>query len=252
MKIKILTAVLFSLLFISPVVFAEKSDTVKNTIIKQERENLKLRLQTQKEDILQNIQRKKIMFQQETKTVLRNINNLGKENRQKAKEELQAKRETLLNETTALRQNLKEGAKDMRDNFKEKVKSPKQRALIASAHGKGLRMINRYRSAVARFDNILQRLETRVEKMENNGVDVSSIVPLIEEAKNMGVQNKAKLEELKAKYESLLSGENTQGAGKEAGQIAKELKSEIIKLHAKLKEIISAIKVLAPEEVRAQ
>lgn len=240
MQRKILTAVVFSLLFMSSAVFAENV----NTIIKQERENLKIQLQAQKDDIFQNIQRKKTMLQQETKTALQNMKNAGAENRLDAKQQLQAKREALLSEAQALRKNLKENSEVLRDNFREKIKSVKQRALTAAAHGKGLKMLNRFRSAAARFDNILGRLESRIQRLENKGIDASSVLPLIEEAKNMSVQNKAKLEELKAKYESLLSGENPRGIGEEAGLFAKELKAETVKLHAKLKEIISAIKVL--------
>ena len=108
---------------------------------------------------------------------------------------------------------------------------------IALAHGKGLRMLNRFRSAMARFDHILGRLESRIEKLKAQGIDVSSVIPRIEEAKNMSAENEAKMEELKAKYESLLLGENVGGVAEEARALATELKTDIENLRAIIIEI---------------
>ena len=71
---------------------------------------------------------------------------------------------------------------------------------------------------------------------------MSLVIPIIEEAENIRVKNDAKMEELKAKYEELLSGENPRGIGEEARRVATELKSEIQTLHAKLREIVDEIK----------
>jgi len=151
----------------------------------------------------------------------------------------------------------REAAKALRDNFRENVKitighvDHGKTARIAVAHGKGLRMLNRYRSAMARFDHILARLESRIEKMRieieaeeraSNGTIETLFPPtnmaiLIEEAKNMSVENEAKMEELKAKYESLLLGENAGGIAAEARALATELKTDIENLRAIIIEI---------------
>ena len=197
-------------------------------------------------------------------------------------------RKALQEKIQTLQQNTRENAKELRDNFRENVKAVfvgdftgdgkadvaihdrrtgdwfvGKTARIAVAHGKGLRMVNRYRSAIARFDHILGRLESRVEKIRieieaearAKGKIIElfpphSVVLLIEEAKNMQVENEARLVQLEAKYESFLLGENSQkregifiklgdlpGNAEEAREIAQELKVEIENLHDKLREI---------------
>ena len=145
---------------------------------------------------------------------------------------------------------MNEKAKGVRENLRKNVRAVighvdhGKTARIAVAHGKGLRMINRFRSATARFDHILSRLESRVEKFKAQGFAVDSFFEVevsIEEAKNISTENKAKLEQLKAKYESLLLGENLRGVAEEAREIAKELKVEIQNLHAKLREIVRGL-----------
>ncbi|MBI2122384.1 MAG: hypothetical protein HYT98_04675 [Candidatus Sungbacteria bacterium] len=153
-------------------------------------------------------------------------------------------------------QRAREAAKELRDNFRKNVKTTighvdhGKTARIAVAHGKGLRMLNRFRSAMARFDHILSRLESRIEKMRieieaearATGEIVSQFPPrntaiLIEKAKNIQIENEAKMEELKAKYESLLLGENAGGIAKEARALATELKTDIENLRAIIIEI---------------
>ncbi|MBI2635224.1 MAG: hypothetical protein HYW79_01630 [Parcubacteria group bacterium] len=178
---------------------------------------------------------------------------------EKGVQEVIAKLEELHRPPTSLKElDTSENAKVLRDNFRENVRTlfkgdgtPVRR--IALAHGRGLRMLNRFRSATARFDHILGRLESRIEKMriefevegedcevksifhtsdDNGGIEIATL-----KAKNMQVENEAKIEELKAKYESLLLGENAGGIAKEARAIAEELKADIENLRAIIIEI---------------
>ncbi|MDP2630987.1 MAG: hypothetical protein Q8P56_06315 [Candidatus Uhrbacteria bacterium] len=198
-----------------------------------------------------NITLKRSVFQDTSKNIIQNLRAAAPEERENLKEELKVSRGTFQTEIVALNLSIRENAKVLRDNFRENVRTVighvdhGKTARIAVAHGKGLRMLNRFRSATARFDHILGRLESRVEKLEARGVDISTVIPLIEEAKNMSVENEAKMEELKAKYESLLLGENVKGISEEARAIAKELKAEIETLHAKLIKIADDIRQAA-------
>lgn len=193
-------------------------------------------------------------FRQLRIRALQDIKSASPEEREKIINELKENRKALRENAQVLRQNIRESAQELRNNLRKRNRvalvgfgsfSVSKRAHIAAAHGRGLRMLNRFRSAITRFDHILGRLESRTAKLEARGGDVSLVIPLIEESKNMIVENEAKMEELKAKYESLLEGENPRGVGEEARAIAKELKAEIENLQAKLREIVDEIKQAA-------
>jgi len=198
------------------------------------------------------IKQKETEFHDASKNTIRNIRAAAPEERKNLIDELRASRGTFQTEIVSMNLKIRENAKELRENFRENVGTTgadwdyKRTARIAAAHGKGLRMLNRFRSAMSRFDHIIGRLESRAEKLEARGYQVDSFFDVftsIEEAKNIQLENEVKLEELKAKYESLLGGENPQGIGNEAREIARELKTEIRALHTKLREIAEEIKL---------
>lgn len=183
--------------------------------------------------------------------IVSQIKSAAPEERENLINELQSSREDFRANMQDLRQDIRKNAKELRDNFRENVKATighvdhGKTARIAIAHGRGLRMLNRFRSAAARFDHVLGRLESRIEKLEAQGIPTDSFFDIfieIEVAKNMSVENEAKIEELKAKYESLLLGENAGGVAEEARAIAQELKEETRNLHAKLRDIADDIR----------
>ena len=199
---------------------------------------------------------KKEAFHDTQTDIIRNIRAAAPEERESLKEDLKANRKVFLTEIVSMNLTTRENAKALREDFRENVKTTighvdhGKTARIAVAHGKGLRMLNRFRSAMARFDHILGRLESQIEKIrievETEGrakgkieiiLPPPNIAVLIEEAKNMQVENAAKMEELKAKYESLLLGENAGGVAEEARAIATELKTDIENLRAIIIEI---------------
>lgn len=199
---------------------------------------------------------KRGLFHDAAINVIQNIRSAAPEEKEGLIDELRASRETLRTEIVSMSLGIRDNAKALRDNFRDNVITIKSEVApklcgavcigrIAVAHGKGLRMLNRFRSAMARFDHILNRLESRVLKLKERGFQVDSFFDVetsIEEAKNMSIENAAKMEELKAKYESFLEGENLQGVAGEAREIAKELKTEIENLHTKLRAIVDGIK----------
>ena len=250
MSKKIIISLLIGLVLTAGSVLARTNATSsgEGRLEKELRGQVQVQFKEARQAIQKAIKEKRDSLQKEAQKQLKNLKDATLEGREKIIEGLKSRREALKEEAQALRQNLRENAKGLRDNFREKVKSVKERARIGAAHGKGLRMLNRFRSAIARFEHILKRLETRTQKLEAQGKDISSITPLIEEAKNTQVQAEAKIEDLKAKYESLLEGGNSKGIGQEAQTMAKEIKAEIEKLHNKLKEIVIVLTKITPQD----
>ena len=195
-----------------------------------------------------NITLKREVFQNVSDDIIQNIRSTVPEELKSLKEELKANRSTFKTEILSMSLSISENAKVLRENFRENVQASighvdhAKTARIAVAHGEGLKMLNRYRSAMARFEHILLRIESRVEKLEARNINMSLVIPIIEEAKNMQIENEAKMVGRKEKYEALLTGKNSQGIGEEAREIAKELKTDIQTLHAKLREIVITIK----------
>ena len=213
------------------------------------------------------LERGYLAFNEASEDIIQNIKFASPEERKNLIEELKVNRKTLRTEILSMSLSTRENAKALRENFRENMRATighvdhGKTAKIIIAHGKGVRMLNRYNSAIARFDHILGKIESRSEKNAQlytkstlhqreggsaddlgDAIDMSVVTLLIEEAKNMSVANKVELEQLKAKYEELLLGENSQGIAKEARVIATELKTKIQTLHDKLREIVGEIR----------
>lgn len=216
--------------------------------VQTERQAVKTQIQTQREATRAKIQEERATLKTETQQKLQTIKTTTSEEREKIRAELKTSRDALHQNVKTMREETRTEAKQLRDDFRTKVQDAHERARIAAAHGRGLKMLNRYRAAIARFEHLIGRIEMRLEKLKARGVDVSSVIPMIEEAKNMKIEAEADLEALKAKYEELLKGENGKGIAEEARAIAKELKTKLQAFHAKLKEIARALRALTPPE----
>lgn len=127
----------------------------------------------------------------------------------------------------------RETQKLLRAQFKESIKTAKDEGdvrkigSIAVAHAYGMRVANRFQAAIARLENIINRLESRTAKLKAEGYDISEVVPVIEEARNMLAESKAKLVEIEALYEELLASDNPREVAKEAAAKTKELKNDL-------------------------
>ena len=139
---------------------------------------------------------------------------------------------------------IKKVGKKHRTDFRKKIKSTKKRARLAVAHRRAFHMLRRFRFANARYSNIIERIERRIKKLEANDVDITSLVVLLEEAKNLQAETEDKLASVKEKYESLLTGDSPKEAAMAARALAKELKGDLKSIHAKVVELIKALKAL--------
>ena len=139
---------------------------------------------------------------------------------------------------------IKKVGKKHRADFRKKIKSTKKRARLAVAHRRAFHMLRRFRFANARYSNIIERIERRIKKLEANDVDITSLVVLLEEAKNLQAEAEDKLASVKEKYETLLTGDSPKEAAMAARALAKELKGDLKSIHAKVVELIKALKAL--------
>lgn len=173
--------------------------------------------------------------------------NATNEEKESLRAEFQNQREALHQNTQSLRQEVKDNALELREQFRASSKSQIEQARIVVAHKRAFNMTNRFSSALIRFDNIVERIESRLEKLEAEGVDTSSVLFMLEELKTLQAENEALLESLKATYESLLEADDVSSTKNDAKLIAQELKENMINIHSKLKEIVKAMRLLNPK-----
>ena len=134
--------------------------------------------------------------------------------------------------------------KKHRADFRKKIKSSKKRAHLATAHKRAFKMLRRFRFANARYNHIIKRIERRIKKLEANDVDTASLIVLLEEAKNLQADAEDKLASIKERYESLLTGDAPKDIATAARALAHELKGDLKGLHAKVIELIRALKAV--------
>jgi len=215
--------------------------------VQQNKTQLKDTLKTQRTDVREKIGIERDAFKEESRTKLEQFRTATAEQKQGILQDLKTKREELQTNAATLKQELRDNAEQLRTEFREKVKDARERARIAIAHHRSILMTTRFRAAIARLGNIIERIESRIQTLQGQGVDTSSVTPLVEEAKNLKAQAEATLESLKAKYESLLSGNDPKQILEEAKVLVADIKSQLEALRAKLREIVAALKALAPQ-----
>jgi exonuclease VII small subunit len=125
---------------------------------------------------------------------------------------------------------------------KEELKTDQTAEPAKTAPGQAVKPLKHFRFAIARFENIVKRLESRVARMEDHGIDVSKTKSQLEEAKKILTPAQTNLETAKEKYAALLAGGQPKGQVKEARTVVTELKAKVKELHKKLREIIKALK----------
>lgn len=159
--------------------------------------------------------------------VMQNSNSISPDERKKLLDDLRAKRDALEKDVEVSRESIRENAKTLREQFRATKIEREEVARRVAAHAKGLHMVTRYEAAIGRLAHIINRLESRTKKMEEEGYDTSEVVPVIEEAKNMLVESRIMLKELEAMYEELLVSDHPQETAREAEDTAAKLREQL-------------------------
>ncbi|MGE5297759.1 MAG: hypothetical protein ACM3KM_01200 [Acidobacteriaceae bacterium] len=101
--------------------------------------------------------------------------------------------------------------------------------------------ISRSDSALERMSAIYTKIETRKEKMDEQGLDTSSLTPLMEKAMTQKEKVAGMLETATTKLQAVKTSAQPRKAAQEFLTANKDLKKALIELHQNLKDIVKAM-----------
>jgi len=207
-----------------------------------ERSILEEKLKSERMEIQNKIKDDLLKLKTEARDKLQDLKVVTPEKRKEILDELKSNRDALHDRVMELRKDLIDNAKKARDEFREKIKDVKIRAKIAAGHGKAIRIARHFRLTLERFKHIMGRIESRISELGKDGVDMTSFLARVEDIKNAITETEADIEELKAKYESILGADNPKEIIEEAKNFAREINNKLGQIRDKIKEVIGLIK----------
>lgn len=107
--------------------------------------------------------------------------------------------------------------------------------------------INRMQHAINKLQNIIDRIDGAVSKLNEQGVDTSSVDSLVTQAKDEKAEAIRLLDDAKAKHAAILESEHPREAVTEFISSLRALKSQLVKLHGTLVETVRTLKSLIKE-----
>ena len=137
-----------------------------------------------------------------------------------------------------VRKGIEEKVKNKAEEVKKKLEATK--AEIVKRHAD--KIIKRYDAALSRFDNLLNRTGARMEKLTQDGKDVSKSRPFFDDAKSKIEIARAKFIEMKASLELVADSETPKTEFDNAKTKVEELKTALLEAQSALSDTISSIK----------
>jgi chromosome segregation ATPase len=125
-----------------------------------------------------------------------------------------------------------------------------KQARLKAIRGKMQNYANRGQKAFDKLNAIIKKIETRRDKMESSGLDVSSLNVLIESAKVQKTQVESALAAAKEKYQAIESASDPKAALLEFNKAMKDLRTELADLQGKLGDVVKTMKDLDKAQVK--
>ena len=165
-------------------------------------------------------------------------------------------RDRLQNAADTLRQRAGQLRDDVRSNSGERAdeeritdrveKQNEQRVKrLAKLKNSMARHINRMQRVINRLQNIIDRIEGARDKLNDRGIDTSSVETLVSQAKAEKAEAVRLLDDAKAKHAAITDSENPRESVKAFISSLRSLKDQLIQLHKTLQSIVPILKRLA-------
>jgi chromosome segregation ATPase len=142
-----------------------------------------------------------------------------------------------------MRQELQTQMGEAREQMMEKTREQRLMALRALMGAQ----IRRAENAINRLEALLAKVESRREKLTDEGANLDAVDALIDEAKEESQEAKEALDKAKADYAALDGSETPRQAVQTFMKSMKDLKTHLISLHRTLMATVKAMRQAVPK-----
>ena len=137
----------------------------------------------------------------------------------------------------------REQFQERREEFKERLSEVKQKRIRAFWE----KMSKRLANAIERHERIADKIEKRIVKFEEKGVDVSAAKSKLADGRAQLVNATSALAAAKVAVEELLASDDPKGAFPKVRDQVKAVRGEIKEAHQLLVDAISSLRAAKPE-----
>lgn len=210
-----------------------KGEKVKLKEERKIREDKKEEFKNEIEDAKDEFEVKKEEHKNAIESMIQNV----KEKREEFKTELESKKEEIKTKIESIKANFKEDLKNVKDENK-KIAAEK---IMDNVQLLNTKLTTNLSEKIEKIENVLISIESRITKAQSKGLDVSSVLPMVEKAKEAITNARDAISSQSTKvYEVNITGEATLKT--EMKNLKEEFKKDINDVKEKVKLAFTAVK----------
>ena len=214
-----------------------KVEQIKNlkTDIVQKRDVLKTEIKIKQDTLKTDIKQRRDAIKMEAKTLAPEV----------LKEKRATLREDIKKERTELKDQIKEKREAFRGEAKERVEALKSK--LSEEKAKRIEaffgtMVRKFEAAISRLNTLVDRIDARLNKLEDGGKEVSVFRASLDTARTKINEVESALDEAKEEYHAFTSGENLQDNFVKVKEIISDVAQKVKDAHKALVDVINSIK----------
>ena len=171
------------------------------------------------------------------------------ETRNLPKEQLMERRETVRTEIKEKREDVRDVIKEKREAFKDEAKErinvlkdkvTEERAKKIEAFFGS--MIRKFEAAISRLRTLADRIDSRLDKFEDEGKDVVTLRAALDNARNTIETAEDALDKAKEEFTTFSSAENPKDYFEKVKNVVRDVSSKVKTSHKALVDVINSIK----------
>lgn len=175
--------------------------------------------------------------------------NIRVETRNLPKEEVKEKREAVRTEIKDKREEIRDTIKEKREAFKDEAKErinvlkekvSEERAKKIEAFFGG--MVRKFEAAISRLRTLADRIDSRLDKFEDEGKDVSALRTALDNARNSIESAEDALDKAKEEFTTFASTENPKEYFEKVKTVVHNVSQKVREAHKALVDVINSVK----------